>query len=207
MHANLHAFIYGVILAFGLIIPLGVQNIFVFNQGATQRHFLHALPSILAASFCDMVLILLAVSGISLIVLSLAWLKTTILLVGFFFLLYMGWVTWHSRPTGTPIGVTPLSAKQQIVFAVSVSLLNPHALLDTIAVIGTSALTFTGCAKYFYTIACILVSFCWFLGLAIAGHMLHKFDGTGRWLRVLNKLSALIIWAVAFYIAFQLYRT
>jgi L-lysine exporter family protein LysE/ArgO len=116
----------------------------------------------------------------------------------------MGWVTWNSRPTGTPIGVSPLSAKQQIVFALSVSLLNPHALLDSIAVIGTSALNFTGYAKVFYTVACILVSFCWFFGLAIAGHMVHKFDGTGRWLRRINKLSALIIWGVAFYILLAL---
>lgn len=50
MQSNLNAFLYGVMLAFGLIIPLGVQNIFAFNQGATQRHFLHALPSVLAAS-------------------------------------------------------------------------------------------------------------------------------------------------------------
>ncbi len=28
------AIIHGIILAFGLIIPLGVQNVFVFNQGA-----------------------------------------------------------------------------------------------------------------------------------------------------------------------------
>ena len=30
------AIIHGIILAFGLIIPLGVQNVFVFNQGASQ---------------------------------------------------------------------------------------------------------------------------------------------------------------------------
>lgn len=39
----LKAFIYGLILAFGLIIPLGVQNIFVFNQGASQKHFSYFL--------------------------------------------------------------------------------------------------------------------------------------------------------------------
>ncbi|HEX4044937.1 MAG TPA: amino acid transporter, partial [Gammaproteobacteria bacterium] len=27
----LYAFIYGVILTFGLIIPLGMQNVFIFN--------------------------------------------------------------------------------------------------------------------------------------------------------------------------------
>ena len=45
----LAAFLHGVILAFGLIIPLGIQNVFIFNQGATQPKFIYALPSILTA--------------------------------------------------------------------------------------------------------------------------------------------------------------
>ncbi len=36
----IEAIIHGVILAFGLILPLGVQNVFVFNQGAIQLLFL-----------------------------------------------------------------------------------------------------------------------------------------------------------------------
>ena len=32
-----------------------------------------------------------------------------------------------------------MSAKKQIGFAISVSLLNPHAIMDTVGVIGTSA--------------------------------------------------------------------
>lgn len=35
----LEAFIHGALLAFGLILPLGIQNIFIFNQGATQKRF------------------------------------------------------------------------------------------------------------------------------------------------------------------------
>lgn len=31
------AIVHGMILAFGLILPLGVQNIFVFNQGHCIR--------------------------------------------------------------------------------------------------------------------------------------------------------------------------
>ena len=33
------AIIHGIILAFGLIIPLGVQNVFVFNQGRANQIF------------------------------------------------------------------------------------------------------------------------------------------------------------------------
>jgi L-lysine exporter family protein LysE/ArgO len=200
----IHAFIYGVVLAFGLIIPLGVQNVFVFNQGATQRHFLHAMPSVLTASLCDMALIILSVLGISVAVFTIPWLKTVIYAVGFFFLIYMGWLTWKNKPAKLKEGQKPLSAKRQIGFAISVSLLNPHALLDTIGVIGTSSLNFIGDAKLAYTAACIIVSFCWFFGLSVAGHFLHRLDKTGVLLKVVNKLSALIIWSVALYFGWQL---
>ena len=40
--------IHGILLAFGLILPLGVQNVFIFSQGATQptilKPYLQRLP-------------------------------------------------------------------------------------------------------------------------------------------------------------------
>lgn len=96
------------------------------------------------------------------------------------------------------------SAKRQIVFAVSVSLLNPHALLDTVSVIGTNALHFVVKERAIYTLACIVVSWIWFFGLSLAGHFLQRFDKSGFTIKTINKLSALIIWGVAIYIAIQL---
>ena len=63
------AIAHGVILAFGLIIPLGLQNIFIFNQGATQPNLKKALPSIITASLCDTTLIILSILGVSLLIL------------------------------------------------------------------------------------------------------------------------------------------
>ncbi len=200
----IQAFIYGAILALGLIIPLGIQNIFIFNQGATQRHFLHALPSVLTASLCDALLIILAVLGVSVAVLTIPWLKTVIFLLGFFFLMYMGWVTWNNKPPKLHENEKPLSAKRQIGFALSVSLLNPHAIVDTIGVIGTNSLNFIGNAKLAYTLACISISCVWFLSLSIAGHFLHRLDKTGLLLMLINKISAVIIWGVGVYIGWQL---
>lgn len=200
------AFLYGIVLAFSLIIPLGIQNIFLFNQGATQKHFLHALPSILTASVCDTILILLAVLGTSVIVLTVPWLKSSIFLLGFVFLVYMGWSTWKTAATRLPHASTPLSAKRQITFAASVSVLNPHAWLDSVSVIGTNSLNFDGYARWSYTAACILVSCAWFFGIAMAGHFFIKADKTGLGMRLINKVSALIIWGVAVYLAMQLYQ-
>lgn len=200
----IHAFIYGVILAFGLIIPLGVQNIFIFNQGASQGHFIRALPSVFTASICDTILIVISVLGVSVIVLTMPILETVIYLVGFFFLVYMGWVTWKSKPEKLRAHAKPMSPKRQIIFAASVSLLNPHALLDTIGVIGTNSLQFAGNKKWVFTAACVLVSWTWFFSLSVAGHFTHKLDKSGLGIKLLNKLSAIIIWTVAIYIAHQL---
>ncbi|MBA4492732.1 LysE/ArgO family amino acid transporter [Paenactinomyces guangxiensis] len=199
----LEALIHGIVLAFGLIIPLGVQNVFVFNQGATQPSLWWALPAVIMASVCDTLLILLAVLGVSVIVFTFAWIKMILFTIGFFFLLYMGWVIWKSEPSSQN-GSGQLSAKQQIAFAASVSLLNPHAILDTIGVIGTSSLHYTDEAKWIFTFACIIVSWLWFLGLAIAGRVVGHMDPEGRWLRRINKLSALIIWGVAVYLGIEL---
>jgi len=143
----LDAFLYGVILAFGLIMPLGVQNIFIFNQGATQKHFLHAMPSVITAGICDSILILLSVLGVSVVVFTIPWLKTSIFVIGFCFLMYMGWHVWKTKPKKLQEGHKPYTAKRQIGFAMSVSLLNPHALVDSIGVIGTSSLNFVGNEK------------------------------------------------------------
>lgn len=197
------AFIYGILLAFGLIIPLGVQNIFVFNQGATQHRLLSALPSVLTAFICDVILILCAVLGLSVIVLSMPWIKTIIFSGGIIFLSYMGWISWTSI---APVkGETkPLSFMQQIGFAASVSLLNPHALIDAIGVIGTNSLNFVGQEKWAYTVACILVSFCWFLSLSVMGHFFNKLDKTGNGTKWLSKISAIIMWMTAIYLGWQL---
>lgn len=197
------AFIYGILLAIGLIIPLGVQNMFIFNQGATQVHLLKALPSVITAFVCDSLLILGAVLGISVIVLTVPWVKTIIILVGSLFLSYMGWLTWKAKNKEHQSS-KPLSTKQQIGFAASVSLLNPHALLDTIGVIGTNSLNFIGQEKWAFTLACIFVSFSWFLSLSILGRLFNKIDKTGTGSNILNKISALIMWMTAIYLAMQL---
>ncbi|HEY4554471.1 MAG TPA: LysE/ArgO family amino acid transporter [Bacillaceae bacterium] len=200
----LGAFIHGMILAFGLILPLGAQNVFVFNQGASQRHFKGAVPVILTASLCDTLLILLAVWGVSVIVLTIPVLQSLLFAIGMLFLLYMGWSVWYSAPASFLGGTKAMPPRKQIMFALSVSLLNPHAILDTIGVIGTSSLNYTGTDRVIFTVSCIAISWLWFLCLALAGKVAGRFDTTGRFLMLINKASALIIWGVAVYLAVQL---
>lgn len=200
------ALLHGIALALGLILPLGAQNVFVFNQGATQPRFRYTLPVIITASLCDAFLIVLAVLGISVIVFTVPLLQIVFYSVGFLFLLFMGWSVWNNIPESDSSAKAPLSVKKQIMFAMSVSLLNPHAILDTVGVIGTSSLVYTGMEKVMFTLATVLVSWVWFFALALVGRIIGNLDGKGRFLIIINKISAIIIWSVSLYILYQIVK-
>lgn len=199
------AFLHGLIVALSLILPLGMQNIYIFNQGANQKYFVNTLPSIFTAIICDSFLIISSVLGLSLIVFAIPWVDTVVLYVGLIFLIYIGFLIWTTKTPGIKEGSEPLSYKKQILFAASVSLFNPHALIDAIGVIGTNSMQYHGADRYIYTVACILVSIVWFFCLSLAGHYMRKIDKQGNILFKLNKVSAVLIWAVALYVFYLLY--
>ena len=198
--------LHGFILAVGLILPLGVQNIFIFSQGATQPTLTRAFPAAITAAMCDTLLILFAVFGLSLIVQQLEWLRISLMIAGIVFLIYMGYRIWRSEPVDNGRDKA-LPIRQQVIFAASVSLLNPHAFLDTVGVIGISAIQYVGSDQMLFTVICILVSWLWFFGLTIIGASVKKLDRKGDVMKIVNKLSAIFIWGTAIYISIGMSRS
>lgn len=190
------AALHGFILALGLILPLGVQNVFIFQQGALQHSFRKALPAVLTAAVCDTLLIGLAVTGMSLAVLNNGWLETLLMAAGSIFLLYMGISLWRRQPNSAFGEAAVYSGRRQIAFAASVSLLNPHAILDTIGVIGGASLQYAGTNRLAFALSCIVVSWVWFAALALTGRLAGRWDHSGRLTRLLNKASAVIVAAI-----------
>ncbi|EST13277.1 LysE/ArgO family amino acid transporter [Sporolactobacillus laevolacticus] len=198
------AFIHGFILSISLILPLGAQNVFIFNQGARSRRFVDVSAAIITASLSDTLLIVLAVGGVSLLILTFPWLITTLFIIGIVFLVYIGWTIWSESTTKKNQRSERLSAKQQVLFALSVSLLNPHAILDTIGVIGTNAIHYSGVEKWLFAASCISVSWIWFFCLALVGHLTGRAANSSRTMLFINKISALMIWSVAVYLCWAL---
>lgn len=195
----MNAAIHGVMLAFGLILPLGAQNVLIFQQGAALPSFWRILPLVISAAICDSLLIILAVTGVSAAVAGLPAVKIILLIGGFCFLIYMGWITWHSKPEEGE-KQDAMTVKKQIVFAAAVSLLNPHAILDIVGVIGTNSLAYDGPEKWLFTGSCIFVSWVWFTGLAAAGRAVKRVDSGGVTLVLFNKGSAAVMWCLAIYL-------
>lgn len=202
------AFIHGFLLSLGLILPIGMQNGFILTQGALHSRWARSLPAVLTASVCDTFLIALAVVGVSTMALHITWLRYTFGAIGIVFLLYMGRTTWKTKP-GEPndeAASAAWNAKRQIGFTSSVSLLNPHALIDTLAVIGGSAIAYTDWKdRIAFGIASAAVSWVWFLGLSIAGHVVGKVALRKSSLQVLNRVSAVMMWASALYLGYIIY--
>ncbi|HSH25768.1 MAG TPA: LysE/ArgO family amino acid transporter [Massilibacterium sp.] len=197
-------FLHAFLLAFGLFIPLGAQNIFVFNQGAASEKLHRMLPVIITAALCDTFLILLAVLGVSLIVLTFSWITLFIFGIGSLFLFYMAYLLWHTAPTpvtNEPQKIMPI--KKQIALTASFSILNPHAILDTIGVIGTSSLAYSGTEKWVFTLTCISVSWIWFFLLAYIGRTVGQMDRTGNVTIWINKISAVILLIIGLYFFYQ----
>ncbi len=83
-----------------------------------------------------------------------------------------------------------------MAFAASVSLFNPHAILDTVGVIGPSSLAYGETERMAFTLACIGVSWGYFLFLAVLGRVVSNIRGVRG---LLNRGSAVIMWGTAVY--------
>ncbi|WP_211747404.1 LysE family transporter [Paenibacillus sp. Marseille-Q4541] len=200
------AIIHALILAAGLILPLGAQNLFVFNQGATQKNWAGSLPAVVTAALCDTILIVLAVGGLSLLLSDQSRVTQVIYAAGCLFLIYMAWTMWRAGG-GSKGKQQALTGRQQILFALSVSILNPHAILDILGVIGTNSLQYEGTERTAYTVVTILVSWVWFILLATAGRIMGRWDQTGTLSRWLGKVSSLTMAGLALYMLYSLVQS
>lgn len=197
------AIIHAIVLGFGLILPLGPQNTFILAQGASQPSLVRALPAVAAAGLCDTLLILMAVFGVSLLVNEILWLRTALVVGGVGFLVFVGVHFWRANGLGANGGQGPASARRQVMFAASVSLLNPHAISDTIGVIGTSSLVYQGEERIAFAATCVAVSWIFFLSLAVFGRALSRIRGVAR---LLARASAVVMWISAVYLGATLWE-
>ncbi len=202
---SVSAFIHGFVLAAALIVAIGPQNVFIFQQGIAQPRLVRTIPTVMTAAIADTLLIGISVVGLSVAVLRFAWLRTAMFAAGAVFLAYYGWALLRQPALAVdPDTESFLGTRQQIGFTASVSLLNPHALLDTIGVIGTNALAYDGPDRWSFAIGCVLVSWLAFSALAIAGRLLGTAKTGSRLIGYVNPASAIIMWLFAGWMVWQL---
>lgn len=164
----------GLMLGLSIIISIGAQNIFVIQQAIRNEY---AYLAALICFMCDLIMILLGVTGVSAVLMELPFLKTALLILGVGFLLRYGIaallrglrgdVVLHDLTLARDGNSVVKSLSKVILIGLSFSFLNPQAILDTIVIIGGSANQYVAEEKYLFITGAIMASFIWFFSLTI----------------------------------------
>jgi len=165
------AFLKGLILGLSMILPIGPQNLFVLNQGllgGLKRGFLAAA----VAGFCDTVLILAGAAGLSAVLLAFPWLRSFLLWLGVAFLLWLGVGALRARPAAASTAVgegQALPVRQVVLTVIGVSWGNPHAILDTVAILGSAIAGQAAVSRLAFGAGAVSASWLFFALLALTG--------------------------------------
>ncbi|MDQ3403929.1 MAG: LysE family transporter [Actinomycetota bacterium] len=189
----------GMLVGLAMIIPIGPQNIFLINQGFAVG-MPRALVAVTAAGVCDTILISLGGAGTAAAMNSVPWLKKFLLLGGALFLTYLAAQSFRTEVVKLENqGNGGIRWTKVIAQCASVSVLNPHAVLDVVGVLGVAIASQSPEHRSVFAAGTVSASWVWFLVLALSASLLR------RWLtpRLRQKIAwvsgaVMLVFAVGF---------
>lgn len=194
----------GVLLGLALIVPLGQQNVFVISQGVTVG-LPRALLAVTGAAGCDSILILLGAGGASALLDRVPGLRPALLAAGSLLLVYLGVRSLRTGVVVDRLSETVIRPRQVFARTAAVSLLNPHAILDTVGVLGTAIAAQPAEARVFFGAGTVLASWVWFLFLVAAAALLRRALTPSR--RVwFDRFSGVVLLGFAVFLGYELGR-
>lgn len=129
----------GFFLGISLIAAIGAQNLFVLRQGIKGEH---VMITALVSSLCDFAMIIVGTMGAGSLVASIPGLRQAAVICGIVFLAYYGMKACANLVQGRSLEFVMASSgaansrKSVVISALGFSLLNPHAVLDGVVLIG-----------------------------------------------------------------------
>lgn len=157
----------GLLLGFSLIMALGPQNVFLIRQGALKRH---AALSAIVCFLCDVILISGSIAGLNHILEKHPVFQQWIIWFGAAFLFFYGGRALYSafKNQSAPSSNDDLSPDrwQILLLALGFSLLNPHAIIDSLVIIGGGSAQFPE-HQYAFLCGVLTASLLWFSSLTI----------------------------------------
>ena len=163
-------FLNGLLLGLSLIMALGPQNAFLIRQGAMRQH---AALSALVCFFCDLILITGSVIGLQDLLAANPPLRIWMTWFGAAFLMYYGLSAlrraFRQQPEGTVLEQSYRSRWQIVMLALGFSLLNPHAIVDSLVLIGGGCVQFPG-QEHVFLLGVLSSSLLWFSALTFLAY-------------------------------------
>ena len=192
-------FFSGFGVTMGLILAIGAQNAHVLRQGLRREH---VLLTVAVSALCDAALILLGMAGLGPWISASPTAMTVAQFGGGAFLLWYGLraarSAWRGQAqTVDTAGHCALSRRQALAAAAGFSLLNPHAYLDTVVLLGAIGGQQVEEARPLFAAGAVSASICWFMLLGYGARVLAPLFARPVAWRILDALVALTLWGIA----------
>jgi len=196
-------FLFGLLFGLATAFPVGVQSFVVMNQGL-RVGYPKVLVGITTASLCDSLLIVLGAAGASTLLVA-GGNERLLISVGILFFFVVGVTTLCSSPE-EEIEVKSWSrTRAMIAQTVGVSLLNPHAVFETVGLLGGAIAIQAAGDRLGFAAGAISASWVWFFAVGFGAAALRAWltPSVRLWTQ---RSSGVLMLVCAAFLALQLYR-
>lgn len=192
----------GMMIGFAFIAPIGMQNLYVFNNAMNNR-LRRAFLYVLFVWLADAAFSMAAFFGMGALISSYEMLKLIVMLLGGLLVIWIGYgILRGANSVQLNTQQNAMTMKKAMLTAVIVSWANPQALIDGSLMLGALRGTLADNQVWPFIIGVITASFIWFNGITITMNLLKE-RLPKRALVWVNIVSAFIVIGYGLYLLYE----
>ena len=192
-------YLRGILIGFAFVAPIGMQNIYMFNNALSNKMSKALLYNFLVW-FCDALFSFAAFYGIGALISANEIVKIIIMLVGGALTSYIGFnIIRSAKQTAIGSDSKKQTLKQALMTALIVSWGSPQAMIDGTMMLGASRATLTFEQSILFITGVITASFIWDHGITIGFNLLRD-KLPKKFLLAINLISGIIVAVYGLYL-------
>lgn len=192
-------YLRGILIGFAFVAPIGMQNIYMFNNALSNKMSKALLYNFLVW-FCDALFSFAAFYGIGALISANEIVKIIVMLVGGALTSYIGFnIIRSAKQTAIGSDSRKQTLKQALMTALIVSWGNPQAMIDGTMMLGASRATLTFEQSILFITGVITASFIWDHGITIGFNLLRD-KLPKKFLLAINLISGIIVAVYGLYL-------
>lgn len=185
-------YLRGILVGFAFVAPIGMQNIYMFNNALSNKMSKALLYNFLVW-FCDALFSFAAFYGIGALISANEIVKIIVMIIGGVLTSYIGFnIIRSAKQTAIGSDSKKQTLKQALMTALIVSWGNPQAMIDGTMMLGASRATLTFEQSILFITGVVTASFIWDHGITIGFNLLRD-KLPKKFLLAINLISGIIV--------------
>lgn len=192
-------YLRGILVGFAFVAPIGMQNIYMFNNALSNKMSKALLYNFLVW-FCDALFSFAAFYGIGALISANEIVKIIVMIIGGALTSYIGFnIIRSAKQTAIGSDRKKQTLKQALMTALIVSWGNPQAMIDGTMILGASRATLTFEQSILFITGVVTASFIWDHGITIGFNLLRD-KLPKKFLLAINLISGIIVAVYGLYL-------